>query len=183
MATATSIYGGAAGTAFTITLASLAVNGARQATFINNQSATNALDTSVSGFVAVGAAAAVGNCWVLAGGYDGTTYPWGGAAILGASDAAVTMNRSLFLLDSLQYGQIVPGTSLIFLATIPTAGLAATTLNVSFGPIGLSQAFQMGGLITPVAYSVVVVNGQGQAFDATAGHFAMYYNTTKQQIA
>jgi len=183
MATATALYGGASGTAYTITLASLAVNAAQQATFVSNQAATLALDISVSGFVAVGAAAAIGNCWVLAAGYDGTTFPWGGAAILAASTAVVVMNRSLFSLDSLQYGQTVPGTSLVFLATIPTAGLAATTLNVGFGPVNMSQAFQMGGLTLPAQHAVVVVNGQGQAFDATTGHFGMFYNTVKQTIA
>jgi hypothetical protein len=182
MATAKPIYASASGTAFTITLASLGVNGVRQSTFVNNQSSNLWLDVTISGLITTGAGAAIGDCYILGAGYDGNNYPFGGSANLGASDAAVTFNKSLFQLGSLQYGQPVPGTGLVFLCGVPTGGIAASTA-VTFGPIGLSQAFQMGGLTLPVALAVVVVNGQGQAFSSTAGNYAMYYNGTQQSIA
>jgi hypothetical protein len=41
----------------------------------------------------------------------------------------------------------------------------------------------MAGLTVPESFSPVIVNCQGQAFDATAGHFAVYYTVIEQTIA
>ena len=184
MATAKPSYAGATGTPFTITLLSKGSGVAQQSTFINNQSANLWLDALISGLTTVGSAAAVGDSYLLAAGYDGNNFPFGGAANLGATDAVVTANGFITTdkLAPLQYGQPVPGTSLFFLARIPTGNIAATTA-IGFGQYGLSQCFQMGGLALPTQFAVVFVNGQGQAHDATGAHFAVYYNGIQQTIA
>jgi hypothetical protein len=177
MATAKTLY--AVGpTAFTITLASLASFGAREGTAVSNT--TNlGLDVTFSGKVTAGAAVPTGDCYLLAGSFDGNNYSYP----LTGADANVTLSgKAIASLAGLQYGQLVPGTGLIFLEAIPTYGLAATTA-VPFPPVSISQAFQMAGLTVPESFSPVIVNCQGQAFDATAGHFAVYYTVIEQTIA
>ena len=178
MATAKTLY--AVGpTAFTITLASLASFGAREGTAVSNT--TNlGLDVTFSGKVAAGAAVPSGDCYLLAGSFDGNNYSYP----LTGADANVTLSaKAICSLAGLQYGQLVPGTGLVFLEAIGTFGLAAATLGVAFPPLSISQAFQMAGLTVPESFSPVIVNCQGQAFDATAAHFAVYYTVIEQTIA
>jgi hypothetical protein len=177
MATAKTLY--AVGpTAFTITLASLASFAAREGTAVSNT--TNlGLDVTFSGKVTAGAAVPTGDCYLLAGSYDGNNYSYP----LTGADAGVTLAaKAIASLANLQYGQLVPGTGLVFLEAIPTFGLALGTA-VPFPPISISQAFQMAGLTVPESFSPVIVNCQGQAFDATAAHFAVYYTVIEQTIA
>jgi hypothetical protein len=176
MATANTKYGSV--TAFTITLASLASYGAREGTAVSN-TANLYLDAIFSGKITVGAAAATGDCHILLGSFDSNNY----AYPLTGADANVTLQgKSITCLDSLQYGMPVPGTGLIYLCRVPTYGVAAATA-VPFQSLSISQAFQIGGLALPESFSPVVVNCQGQAFDATAGHFAIFYTGITQTIA
>lgn len=163
-------------TAFTLTGTSLASFAAREGTIVAN-STNLAIDYAISGKISVGAAAATGDCYLLASSSDGTniSYPATG------SDASLALPaRAIAALDSLQYGQQVPGTELIFLAKIPTNGAPATTV-IPFGGIYVAQAF--GGNIPIGGFAPVLVNCQGQAFDATAGHTVINYVGLKYTIA
>lgn len=176
MATATALYGTT--TAFTLTLTSLADKAVRQSTVVSNAS-TLALDYQISGLFTVGAAAANGDMYVLLYSYDGNNYSYPATG----TDGGVTPADTFFAgLDGLQYGQVVPGTELIFGAKVPLKGLAAT-VAVGLQSFNISQAFQQGGLNPPIQFGVVVVNFQGQALDATAAHNTMYYTSIKQTIA
>ncbi len=172
MATQKNLYSSL--TAFTITLASLGSYAAREGTIVSN-STNSYIDMSFSGKITVGAAAATGNCYLLASSSDGTSidYPATGA------DAGITI-PSIDQLGTLQYGQLVPGTMLRMIETINTRGIAATTA-VPFGPIWVAQAFN--GNIPLGGIAPVIVNCQGQAFDATAGHFSVSYVGLQYTIA
>lgn len=144
---------------------SLANNAAREGTLVDNTSNLY-MDAILSGFVTVGAAAATGNCYVLLSSSDATTvsYPATG------SNASIVV--PVANLGALTLGQIVPGTALVFLYTIGTMGVAATTA-VGFENLSVAQAF--GGNLPP-KWAPVLVNCQGQSFDATAGHTVINYN-------
>jgi hypothetical protein len=164
-----------------MTLTSMTNMSAWQSTAISNTTNLE-LDYMISGTLTTGAAASNGDSYVLLYGYDGTNYPWGGAAALGASSAAVTMTgRALAALAGLQYGQLVPGTGMVFGGVVPMTGVAAGTA-VAMSPFSMSQAFQMGGLAVPVSFGVVVVNCQGQSSPSSSAG-TMYYNGVKQTIA
>lgn len=176
MATATALYGTT--TAFTATLTSLADKAFYQSTVVSN-AATLALDYQISGLFTVGAAAANGDMYVLLYSYDANNYSYPATGSLGVITPADT---ALAGLDALQYGQVVPGTELIFGIKVPMKGLPATTA-VGLQSFNVSQAFQQGGLNPPIQIGVVVVNFQGQALDATAAHNIVYYTSIKQTIA
>ena len=174
MATQSLLYSSV--TALTLTGTSLASYGGREGTIVANS--TNLyVDMVLSGKISVGAAVATGNCYLLASSSDGTniSYPATG------TDAAMTMPAiSIASMELLQYGQLVPGTALVFLYKIPTQGLAATTV-VPIPNIYVAQAF--GGNIPIGGWAPVLVNCQGQVFDATAGHTVMNYTGLKYTIA
>ena len=172
MATQKNQYGSL--TAFTITLASLASYAAREGTLVTN--AVNLfIDMIISGFITVGAALSTGDCYLLLSASDGTNT----ASPATGSDAGITI-PSIDLLGTLNPGDKVPGTELIFATKIRTRGIAATT-KVSFEPIAVAALF--GGTIPPGGIAPVIVNCQGQAFDATSGHFAINYTGLTYQIA
>ena len=177
MATQNLNYGSV--TAFTITGTSLANFSAREGTIVTN-TANKYIDMVISGKISVGAAAGTGNVFLLASSSDGTniSYPATGtdANITQASFGASGINA----LGQLQYGQVVPGTGLVFLATIFTAGVPATTV-VPFFNIYVAQAF--GGNIPIGGIAPVLVNCQGQAFDATPGHTVVNYTGLTYTIA
>jgi hypothetical protein len=176
MATAKTAYGSV--TAITVTGTSLADMAARECTLVVNTSNLY-LDAILSGFIYSGAAVPTGNCFILLGSSDATTP----ADPLTGSDAAITLPRIAWCsMESLQFGQPVPGTGLVFGYKIQTMGRAAAT-KVGFENLSVSQAFQMGGLALPPQWGVVLCNGQGQAFDATAGHTVINYNGITQTIA
>jgi hypothetical protein len=163
-------------TAFTITLVSLASYGAREGTLVANS--TNLyIDLIMSGKLTVGAAAATGDCYLLLSSSDGTniSYPATGA------DANLTLPPvGMLSLGSLNPGDKVPGTALRFCLKIPTNGVAATTA-VPFDSFSVAQIFN--GQIPLGGVAPVIVNAQGQAFDATSGHFAIDYVGVKYTIA
>lgn len=176
MATASTLYGTT--TAFTITLASLADKAVRFSAVVSNVS-TLALDYQISGLFGAGAAVPTGDMYVLLYSYDGNNYSYPATG----SDATITLsNSALTSLDSLQYGQVVPGTELIFGARAQMKGQAATTA-IGLQSFNISQAFQQGGLNPPIQIGIAVVNWQGQSLSATAALNAMYYTSIKQTIA
>lgn len=172
MATQKNLYG--AVTAFTLTGTSLGSYAAREGTIVDN-SVNLYIDMEITGKVTVGAAAALGDCYLLLSASDGTnkTYPATGA------DAAITI-PSIDLLGTLRPGDKVPGTELIFCCAIKTRGVAAATA-VPFSAGFVAQLF--GGNIPIGGIAPVLVNCQGQAFDATAGHTVLNYTGLQYQIA
>ena len=157
-------YGGV--TAITLTGTSLANFAAREGTLVVNT--TNLyMDAILSGYVTVGAAAATGNCYILFSSSDATTvsYPATG------SNASIVL-PGLDSISTLTVGQQLPGTGLVYGYTIGTKGVAATTA-VGFENLSVAQCF--GGNLPP-QWAPVLVNCQGQAFDATAGHTVINYN-------
>lgn len=173
MATQKNQYGSL--TAFVITLASLASYAAQEGTLVTN--AVNLfIDMIISGFITVGAAAAIGDCYLLLSSSDGTNI----SSPASGSNAVISPALNIDLLGTLNPGDKVPGTELIFATRIKTRGIAATT-KVSFEPIAVSQLF--GGALPPGGIAPVIVNCQGQAFDATGGHFAINYTGLTYQIA
>lgn len=176
MATASALYGTT--TAFTMTLTSMATESAWASAVVSNVS-TLALDYQISGLFTVGASAATGDVYILLYSYDGNNYSY---PVTGSS-AAVTFASSVYTsLDSLQYGQTVPTTELIFGARFPIRAVA-TTVAVGLQSFNISQAFQQGGLNPPIQFGVVLVNMSGVTTDATAAHNTIYYTSIKQTIA
>lgn len=174
MATQSLLY--SAVTAFTLTGTSLASYAGREGTIVTNTS-NLFIDMMLSGKISVGAGVATGNCYILASSSDGTqiSYPATG------SDANITIPPlGVAALESLQYGQPVPGTALVFLYKIPTAGVAATTV-VPFEGIYVAGAFNNN--IPIGGWAPVLVNCQGQSFDATAGHTVINYTGLRYTIA
>jgi len=174
MATQSILYG--ATTAFTITLASLGSFAAREGTLVAN-STNKYIDMIISGKLTVGAAAANGDCYVLLSSSDATniSYPATGA------DAGITLGGlAIASLATLLPGDKVPGTALRFCVKVPTAGVAATTA-VPFDSFSAANIFN--GQIPIGGIAPVVVNCQGQAFDATAGHFAINYTGVQYTIS
>ena len=177
MATASAKYGSV--TAFTITGTSLADMAAREGTIVSN-STNLALDAILSGFIYSGAASPTGDSYLLLSSSDGTTpsFPATG------SDAGITIPRIAWeAMESMQFGQIVPGTQLVFALKLALNGMAAAT-KFGFANISVSQAFNLGGLALPIGgFAPVLLNGQGQAQDATAGHTVINYTLVNQTIA
>lgn len=174
MATQKILYGSV--TAFTITGTSLGSYAAREGTIVSNS--TNAyVDMMISGSIYTGAAVPTGNVYMLLSSSDGTSisYPATG------SDAGIAAGViPIETLGSLQPGQMVPGTELIYAFTIQTRGLAAAT-KIPFGGIYVAQLFN--GNIPIGGIAPVLVNCQGQAFDATAGHTVIDYTGLTYTIA
>jgi hypothetical protein len=157
----------AAAAAITITLASLANNTGRESTVVDNSS-NDYLDAELNLDIKMGAAAPIGEVYVLLSStIDGTKF----SAPATGADAALTPAMIAFL-DQMMPGQKLPGTGLIFIGKMFCRGLAAAaTVNDNFG--GSIAAIYGGNL--PVKWGIVVVNCTGQALDATEGNHTKQY--------
>lgn len=179
MATQSILYP-ATPTAFTMTSnTSLGNFVAAQGAIVTNTS-NLLIDSMISGFSTVGAAVALGDEYMLFASSDGTTL----SKPATGTDATLTLLTAyphIFAsLDALQYGQIVPGTGLVFGFRINMTGLAIGTA-VGFPTMFVAAAF--GGNLPYGGWGPVQVNMQGQAHDATAGHFVVNWTGIKYTIA
>jgi hypothetical protein len=144
---------GTSNQAFTITLASLANNGQRQSTVIDNTSnlfldalvqiqiKSAAASTSATGYV---------NIYAFATADGGTTY--GDNA--GGSDAAITL------------------TSPPNMRLIGVLNVVANSTTYKSNPMSVAAAF---GGILPDHWGIVIENKTGAAFDATEGSHKYFY--------
>lgn len=151
---------GTNGQTFTITLASLANDAARQSTVIDNS--TNLyLDALVMLKLKSGASSVSSNGTVLCYAFGtvdgGTTY----TETAGASDAAITL--------------VVP-TALKFVGATPMVANATTYIA---GPWSVAAAF---GGVLPEKWGIVVLNLSGAALDSTEGNHAKLYQGVYAQV-
>lgn len=137
----------------TITLASLANNGARESTVIDNSS-NLWMDALVGGKVKSGASgtAATGTVNVYAYGTDdgGTTYSDGATG----SDAGITL------------------TSPPNMRLLGVVNVVANATTYKFGPFAVAQAF---GGVLPEKWGIVIENKTSGTLDSTGGNHAVHY--------
>jgi hypothetical protein len=153
-----SLYGTSNQT-ITITVASLANNGARQSTVIDNSTnlfldalvmvkvKTNAAGTSSTGSVEV---------YAFGTADGGTTY----TETAGASDAAITLTSP---------------TNAVLVGIINTVANATTYPS---GPFSIAKAF---GGVLPDHWGIVINNKSGAALDSTGGNHAVFYQGVQTQ--
>jgi hypothetical protein len=161
--------------AFTLSAASVVNGSAREGTIITN-TANLYIDDMLSGKSITPGTVALADQYILLSSSDGTqiSYP-----ATGTDSTLVLLSaqpRALASLDTLQYGQLVPGTSLIYAYKIPMAGVAVSTA-IPFTGIYVANAF--GGNIPYGGWAPVLVNLTGSTNNATAGNFV--FNETGLQ--
>lgn len=154
MATIKTSYAGAAATAITITLASLASAGARESNTVDNTSNLY-LDALVQLRIKTNASVPASDkaVYVYAWGVNDPTTPIYPDAVTG-SDAGITLQSPTQL----------PLLGVIF---CPTASTTYTMVPKSIAGV-------FGGAL-PQKWGIVVVNTVGQAFDTTGGNFLLAY--------
>lgn len=173
MATQKNLYGST--TAFMLTGTSLGSYAAREGTLVANSSNLY-IDMEISGKVTVGAAEALGDCYLLLSSSDGSniSYPATGA------DASIVV-PSIDLLGTLRPGRQGAGHRADFPAAQSRRAACRATTAVPFNAGFIAQLF--GGNIPIGGVAPVLVNCQGQAFDSTAGHTVINYTGLQYQIA
>jgi hypothetical protein len=177
MATANTKYGSV--TSFAITNVSQADQSIYLSAVITN-AVTLALDYQISGLLTVGAAVATGDMYIVLYSYDGNNYSY---PATGSNLAITTLPRAAYTgLDAMRYGDVLPGTELVFGCKVPMRGLPLATA-VGIQSFNISQAFNAGGLNPPLQFGIGTINMQGQALDATQSHNILYYAAITQTIA
>lgn len=174
MAVATEIYAGV--TAITCTCASLVNLTARQSLAVINTT-NKYLDAIISGNITLGATIGNGNIHVGLYGSDATSLAWPATG----TDAALTLPGVAWgALESLQPGQLVPGTNLTYFCKLGAIGVAAGTA-LGLPNLSVSQAFNLGGLGLPPQWGIWVANMTGFTLSASAS--VLNYNGITQNIA
>ena len=146
--------------AFTITLASLTNNSARQSTEIDN--ATNLyLDALIGGKITSGAASTSSTGLVAIYAFASADDQTNRTENAGASDAAITL------------------TSPTNLRLVGIVNVVANATTYRFGPFSVAAAF---GGILPKYWGIVVVNLSGGTLDADAGDHAISWQGVLSQF-
>ena len=148
MAVTNVTYAGAAGTAITLTLTSLANGSWRQSTVVVNTSDLY-IDALVGGSVQVGTSPTAGSTIDIYayGQYDASGEYTGGAS---GSDSAYTAGEDV-------------GT-LRFLTSIVVGPSGTSDVDYEWGPVSVAQAF---GGVLPQRWGLVVENNTGATLNAT----------------
>lgn len=152
---------GTANQTITITLASLANNGARESTAIDNTS-NLFLDAQVGGKVKSGASGTLAtgqvNVYAYGSADGGTTYSDSATG----SDAAITLT-------------VPPNARLIGMINV-----VANATTYEFGPFSVAAAF---GGVLPAFWGIIIENKTGGTLDATGGNHNVHYQGVLAQSA
>lgn len=151
------------GTAFTLTIASLAATSYRQSTAVDNTSNLFA-DATIYGHIKSNAAGTANTPYNLYGYWSndgGTTY----SNHASGSDAAYTLNTG----DS--------NVNMLLLASTIKTTAGADTFEIA--PFSFVQ--RAGLLMLPAKWGVILFNGDSAALDATAGNHLLQYQGVNMQ--
>lgn len=162
-------------TVVTISPASVVNGSAREGTIVTN-SANLFIDEMLSGKSFTPLSVALGDQYILFSSSDATNISYPATGIDSTIVLLSVQPRALMSLDVLQYGQLVPGTSLVYGYKIPMTGTALST-SIPFTGIYAANAF--GGNLPFGGWAPVLVNMTGFTNSITAGNFV--FNKTGLQ--